>query len=218
MQIEAAGLEQKNFSVYIFSSVRYINRNLQPAQPLLPQRSESSALGSKVRFTSELTLSLSLSPSFYFSLSILKGVGKAGHRLLEAANTNPRRQQMLDLLPHLGTLWKSLLLPGRSSSLPCVWGWAQPWLVAAPGAWPWDASKSRAAGSASSQPPATCRPAGQRDVSPHPAASLCVGDASSFLPIPSHLGMGALWCCLQWISYLLTRQPVLLARVVKRKV
>lgn len=134
MQIEAAGLEQKNFSVYIFSSVRYINRNLQPAQPLLPQRSESSALGSKVRFTSELTLSLS--PSFYFSLSILKGVGKAEHRLLEAANTNPRRQQMLDLLPHLGAPWKSLLLPGHSSSLPCGWGWAQPWLVGAPGAWP----------------------------------------------------------------------------------
>lgn len=65
MQIEAAGLEQKNFSVYIFSSVRYINRNLQPAQPLLPQRSESSALGSKVRFTSELTLFLSL-PHFIF--------------------------------------------------------------------------------------------------------------------------------------------------------
>jgi len=58
-QIEVVGLEQKNFSVYIFSSVRYINRNLQPAQPLLPQWSESSALGSKVRFTSELTLSLS---------------------------------------------------------------------------------------------------------------------------------------------------------------
>lgn len=57
MQIEAVGPEQKNFSVYIFSSVRYINRNLQPAQPLLPQWSESSALGSKVRFTSELTLS-----------------------------------------------------------------------------------------------------------------------------------------------------------------
>ena len=62
MQIEAVGLEQ-NFSVYIFSSVRYINRNLQPAQPLLPQQSESSALGSKVRFTSELTLSL---PHFIF--------------------------------------------------------------------------------------------------------------------------------------------------------
>lgn len=75
MQIEVVGPEQKNFSACIFSSVRYINRNLQPAQPLLPQWSESSALGSKVRFTSELTLSL----SFYFSLSILKGVGKAGH-------------------------------------------------------------------------------------------------------------------------------------------
>lgn len=74
MQIEVVGLEQKNFSVYIFSSARYINRNLQPAQPLLPQWSESSALGSKVRFTSELTLSLSLILffSFYF-----EGCGKS---------------------------------------------------------------------------------------------------------------------------------------------
>lgn len=99
MQIEVAGLEQKNFSVYIFSSVRYINRNLQPAQPLLPQWSESSALGSKVRFTSELTFSL----SFYFSLSILKGVGKAEHCLLEAA-TNSQQQQILDLMAYLGAL------------------------------------------------------------------------------------------------------------------
>lgn len=104
MQIEVVGLEQKNFSVYIFSSARYINRNLQPAQPLLPQWSESSALGSKVRFTSELTLSLSLSLSFYFSLSILKGVGKAEHHLLEAPNINLQRQQMLDLMPCLGAL------------------------------------------------------------------------------------------------------------------
>lgn len=106
MQIEAVGLEQKNFSVYIFSSVRNINRNLEPAQPLLPQWSESSALGSKVRFTSELThsLSLSLSLSFYFSLSILKGVGKAEHCLLEAATINSQQQQMLDLMPYLGAL------------------------------------------------------------------------------------------------------------------
>lgn len=76
MQIEAAGLEQKNFSVYIFSSVRYINRNLQPAQPLLPQRSESSALGSKVRFTSELTHSLSLSLILFFSF-YFEGCGKS---------------------------------------------------------------------------------------------------------------------------------------------
>lgn len=102
MQIEVVELEQKNFSVYIFSSARYINRNLQPAQPLLPQWSESSALGSKVRFTSELTLFLSL--SFYFSLSILKGVGKAEHHLLEAPNINLQRQQMLDLMPCLGAL------------------------------------------------------------------------------------------------------------------
>lgn len=72
MQIEVVGPEQKNFSVYIFSSVRYINRNLQPAQPLLPQWSESSALGSKVRFTSELTFSLILFFSFYF-----EGCGKS---------------------------------------------------------------------------------------------------------------------------------------------
>lgn len=100
MQIEIVRPEQKNFSVYIFSSVSYINRNLQPAQPLLPQWSESSALGSKVRFTSELTLSL----SFYFSLSILKAVGKAGHCLLEAANINPQQQQMQDLMTYLGAL------------------------------------------------------------------------------------------------------------------
>lgn len=100
MQIEVTGLEQKNFSVYIFSSVRYINRNLQPAQPLLPQWSESSALGSKVRFTSELTFSL----AFYFSLSILKDVGKAEHCLLEAANINSQQQQILDLMAYLGAL------------------------------------------------------------------------------------------------------------------
>lgn len=102
MQIEIVGLEQKNFSVYIFSSVRYINRNLQSAQPLLPQWSESSALGSKVRFTSELTLLLFL--SFYFSLSILKSVGKAEHRLLEAGKINPQQQQMPNLMPYLGAL------------------------------------------------------------------------------------------------------------------
>lgn len=97
MQIEVVGPEQKNFSVYIFSSVSYINRKLQP---LLPQRSESSALGSKARFTSELTHSL----LFYFFLSILKAVGKAGHCLLEAGNINPQQQQMQDLMTYLGAL------------------------------------------------------------------------------------------------------------------
>lgn len=100
MQIEVVGPEQKNFSVYIFSSVSYINRKLQPAQPLLPQWSESSALGSKARFTSELTHSL----LFYFFLSILKAVGKAGHCLLEAGNINPQQQQMQDLMTYLGAL------------------------------------------------------------------------------------------------------------------